>query len=273
MEIGVCSFSFHRLLAAGRQDIFQYILDCKKLGCTQLDPWNAHLAAGAAGGNVLHAGHNPAQSQHLGPPEDSFVTRVKDAAARAALPFGCIAVDGAHVYEETLEKRKENRQRAYRWIEVASKLAARQIRIDAGGSAAMPADEFEIIVEGFADLKTRCAEAGVELIMENHFGASVVPQNVAKICEHAKVGLLLDSYNWKLGRQAEGWMTCAKFARACHVKTFAFLEDGEEMTMNVKGFIEVMKRAGYRGAWGVESVPVDGDEMGAAQKTIQLLEK
>jgi sugar phosphate isomerase/epimerase len=256
IEIGICSFSFHRLLAAGKQDIFRYITDCKALGCTQLDPWNAHLSVLKDGEGVLHAGHNPDRAQHLSAVDDSYIEKVKEAAKREGLPFGCIAVDGANVYE------------------IAGQLGAKQVRIDAGGTAEMPEEEFEVIVEGFEDLVRRCGERGIELVMENHWGASVIPSNVVRIVEAVKgLGLLLDSYNWALGRQAEGWIWCAKYARACHVKTFAFTEDGEELTMNVKGFVELMKREGYRGAWGVESVPVDGDEMGAARKTVQLIRK
>ena len=36
--------------------IFKFITDCKELGCTQLDPWNAHLATIRQGDAVLHAG-------------------------------------------------------------------------------------------------------------------------------------------------------------------------------------------------------------------------
>jgi sugar phosphate isomerase/epimerase len=252
MEIGICSYSFHRLLEAGKQDMFRYILDCKKLGCTQLDPWNAHLTS----------------------TDDAYIAKVKEAAKRAELPFGCIAVDGGHIYEPTLEARRKNRERAYEWIEISRKLGARQIRLDAGGSAEMPGEEFEIILEGFEDLNKRCREAGVELVMENHFGASVIPENVVRILDAVKgVGLLLDSFNWAKGREAEGWILCAKYAKACHVKAFAFTEDGEELTTNVKGFVGVMKKNGYRGAWGVESVPIDGDEMGAAGKTIALIRR
>jgi sugar phosphate isomerase/epimerase len=272
--IGICSFSFHRLLAAGKQDIFRYITDCKTLGCTQLDPWNAHLSDLSRGDDVLHAGHNPDQAQHLSAVDDSYLAKVKEAARRAELPFGCIAVDGAHVYEPSAEKRKENRARAYRWIDIAAQLGAKQIRLDAGGSAAMPPEEFEIIVEGFEDLTARCGDRGIELVMENHWGSSTMPANVVKIMEAVKgLGLLLDSYNWALGKHAEGWLSCAKYAKACHVKTFAFTSDGEELTTNVRGFIQLMKSKGYRGAWGVESVPVDGDEIAAARKTITLIKK
>ena len=44
MELSICSYSFHRALAAGKQDMLRYIADCRELGCTQLDPWNGHLA-------------------------------------------------------------------------------------------------------------------------------------------------------------------------------------------------------------------------------------
>ncbi len=250
-EIGICSYSFHRLLEDGKQDMFAYIRDCKKLGCTQLDPWNEHFAA----------------------TDDSYLAKVKETARRAELPCGLIAVDGAHIHEPTAEARAAKRQNAYRWIEIAGKLAAKQIRLDAGGTAAMHADEFAIIVEGFEDLKKKCRDAGLELVMENHFGASVIPDNVVKIIDATGIGLLLDSFNWAKGKEAEGWIKCARFARACHIKAFAFADDGEELTTNVGAFVKLMKKAGYRGAWGVESVPIDGNEMAAAEKTIALIRR
>ena len=251
IQIGICSYSFHRLLEIGRQDMFAYITDCKKLGCTQLDPWNEHFLS----------------------TDDTYIAKVKEAAKRAELPFGLIAVDGGHIHEPTAEARQEKRRTAHHWIEVARKLGATQIRLDAGGTAAMPAEEFEIILDGFADLKKRCKDAGLELVMENHFGASVIPDNVVRICEAAGIGLLFDSFNWAKGKEAEGWIKCAKFARACHIKAFAFADDGEELTTNVGAFVKTLKKTGYRGAWGVESVPIDGDEIGAAGKTITLIKK
>ena len=86
VEIGVCSFSFHRLLAAGKQDVFQYILDCKKLGCTQLDPWNAHLSALKDGDAIIFAGRNPGKANQLSAVDDAYIAKVKDAAKRVGLP-------------------------------------------------------------------------------------------------------------------------------------------------------------------------------------------
>src|SRR5437764_11451702 len=75
MQIGICSYSFHRLLAAGKQDVFRFITVCKELGCTQLDPWNAHLSAFKDGEAVLHAGHNPSESHHLTAMDEGYIDR------------------------------------------------------------------------------------------------------------------------------------------------------------------------------------------------------
>jgi sugar phosphate isomerase/epimerase len=274
LPIGVCSFSFHRLLAAGKQDVFQYILDCKSLGCTQLDPWNAHLSPVKDGDAVLHAGKNPHRSHHLSAADGQYIDRVRAAADRAEMPFGTIAVDGAHVYEPTEEARRVNRANAYRWIDVARRLGATQMRIDAGGPEEMPDEVFEIIVQGYKDLIARAGEHEIEVLLENHWGPTKIPANVEKLCTAVKgLGLLYDTHNWKPELRAEGQRRCAKFARATHVKTFGFASDGAPIDVDAETPVRLLLQAGYSGTWGVESVPRDGDEMGGARKTIELIRR
>ncbi len=274
MEIGICSFSFHRLLAAGKQDIFQFITDCKELGCTQLDPWNAHLSVIRSGDEVLHAGHNPHKSQHLSAVDEDYIERVKDAADTAGLPFGCIAVDGAHIYDPDPEARAVHRARAYRWLDVCEKLGAKQARIDAGGPEEMPDDVFQIIRDGYVDLIARGQDNGVEILVENHWGPTVIPDNVIKMIEsNDGLGLLLDTHNWKPELKEEGRRRCAKYARATHIKTLDWDDQGNETTEDIPTAIHILREAGYQGAWGIESVPRDGDEYGGARKTIALIQK
>jgi sugar phosphate isomerase/epimerase len=274
LKIGVCSFSFHRLLAAGKQDVFQYILDCKALGCTQLDPWNAHLSPVKDGDAVLHAGKNPHRSHHLSAADTDYIDRVRAAADRAGMPFGTIAVDGAHVYEPTAEARKVNRANAYRWIDVAARLGATQVRIDAGGPEEMPEEVFEVIVEGYNDLIARAAEHGIEVLLENHWGPTKIPAKVEKLCMAVKgLGLLYDTHNWKPELRAEGQRRCARFARATHVKTFGFDARGTPIDVDVNTPVCLLQQAGYSGTWGVESVPRDGDEIAGVRKTIDLIRR
>jgi sugar phosphate isomerase/epimerase len=273
MDISICSYSFHRLLEAGRQDVFQYITDCADLGCTLLDLWNGHLPT------LWDDPERPPssftlESAELTPAELDFLAEVKAAADQANLPFGCLAIDGTYIYEDTLEKRQANRIKAYRWLNIAERLGAQQVRIDSGGTADMPDDMFAIIVEGYNDLIPRARAKGIEVIIENHWGASNEPENVVRILENVNgLGLLFDTANWADGKQEEGWTRCARYARATHIKTYAFDAEGNETTVDVPRAIRYLLDAGYNGSWGIESVPRDGDEYDGAKKTIALIQR
>jgi sugar phosphate isomerase/epimerase len=274
LQIGICSFSFYRLLAAGKQDIFQFIADCKELGCTQLDPWNAHLSVIKSGDDVIKAGHNPEKSIHLSAADEEYIDKVNAAAKAAGLPFGTIAVDGAHIYSKDPEYRKANRARAYRWLEVAHKLGAKQVRIDAGETETLPPDIFQIIKDGYLDLIARGKDKGIEILFENHWGPTLVPENVEKLMENIPgLGLLYDTHNWKPEVKAEARKRCAKYARATHVKTLDWDAAGNEIAEDVPTAIGYLKKAGYKGAWSIESVPKDGDEYAGARKSVALVRK
>lgn len=274
MELGICSYSFHRLLAAGKQDIFRYITDCAEFGCTQLDPWNAHLANLKSGDTAIQAGNNPQQSHQLLSAADvEYIDKVEEAADRSGIPWGCIAVDGAHIFEPTEEARRANRQRAYRWLQIADKLGAEQVRIDAGGPENMPDDAFKVIVDGYNDLIARANPLGIEVLFENHWGPTLIPDNCVQLCDSIEgLGMLLDTHNWKEGLRDEGRRKCAKYARASHIKTLNW--DGDkEVGENAEEAIKILQDAGYRGAWGIESVPKDGDEYAGCRKTIELIRR
>ncbi|PJF41317.1 MAG: hypothetical protein D6737_10860 [Chloroflexi bacterium] len=270
-QFAVCSYSFHRALAAGEQDIFRYISDCKELGMAQLDPWNGHLVPISEESDRLKASDPdaPLSSESI-----AYLEQVKAAGDAVELSFGCVAVDGAHVYEPTAEARRANRGAAYRWIDAARRLGARQIRLDAGGPEELTDEIFDIIVEGYHDIVKRAADNGVEVVMENHWGSSHIPTNVVRILDAVDgLGLLFDSHNWAEGLREEGWQRCAKYARAAHIKTFEFDDDGNDPAGEIPRVIHLLADAGYDDVWGIESVPYDGDEYGAVKKTMALIER
>ena len=274
MEISIASYSFHRLLGKGQQDIFQYIQDCKTLGCTRLEPWNAHFTMIHERDNVIKTEAYSSEASRLTEAEVEYLSLVKQAANQVELPFGCIAVDGAYIYDDSEVQRNKNRAKAYRWLSIAEKLGAQYVRIDAGGRETWEGDVFPIIVEGYRDIIARARVLGIEVLVENHWGISTEPENLIRLLEAVPdLGLLLDSFNWAYGKQAQGWLQCAKYAKATHIKTFAFTESGEELTQNIATFCKLLIENGFKGCWGVESVPIDGDEFTAARQTIALIKE
>ena len=273
MELSICSYSFHHLLEAGNHDVFQYIKDCHALGCTQLDLWNGHLPS-----FLDDAARSPSsytlEDAQLSADEVDYLARIKAAADIAGLPFGCLAVDGAHIYEDSPEARHAQQIKAYRWLNIAEQLKAEQIRIDSGGPSEMPEDVLEIIVKGYNDLIPRARDKGMEVVIENHWGASRIPENVVRMLEAVpELGLLFDTGNWPAEMRETGWTQCARYARATHLKTYAFDHDGNETTVDIPRAMHLLQDAGYQGSWGIESVPREGDEYEAAQKSIALVRR
>ncbi|MBN1875179.1 MAG: sugar phosphate isomerase/epimerase [Anaerolineae bacterium] len=272
MKLSICSYSFHRLLAAGEQDIFKYITDCKELGCTHLDPWNSHFAPLKESDIAFKEGR--VASAEVSPQEKAYLEKVKEAAGAVGMPFGCIAVDGAHIYEPTEAARRANRALAYKWLDVAGQLGTAQVRIDAGGPPEMPDDVFAIIVEGYHDVIARAREKGIEVLVENHWGPTNNPDNVVRLMEAVDgLGLLFDTNNWIKERQEEAWNMCAKYARASHVKTFCFDEEGNEPTVDIPKVMHILLDTGFDGVWGIESVPREVDEYEGVKRTIALMKR
>lgn len=273
MKFSICSYSFHRLLESGKQDMFRYITDSRALGASHLEPWNAHLAVIAEGDARIRAAGDPTKAALTGE-EIAYLNRVKAAADAEGLPFGCLAVDGAHIYEDTPDKRAMNRALRFRWLDVAARLGAAQMRIDAGGPEHMPDAAFEIIVEGYREIVARARERGVEVVIENHWGPSRFPLNAIKILDAVEgLGLLFDTNNWAEGWQEKGWEMCARHARATHIKTFRFDKAGDDPTVDLAKAIHILRAAGYDGIWGIESCPVEVDEYEGVRRTAALIER
>jgi hypothetical protein len=98
----------------------------------------------------------------------------------------------------------------------------------------------------------------VEIIIENHWGASRSPENLARILDAVDgLGLLFDTQNFPPDRKEACWQRFAPHARSVHVKTFEFNAQGNDPTVDIPAVRT--PTAGYTGCWGIESVPRDGD--------------
>lgn len=254
MRYSLCSYSLHRTVEAGKLDVFGYNQFCRQAGFTQLDPWNAHIERAYD--------------------DNGYLAELKASGEDLGLPYGCIAVDGAHIYEPSAQAREENCRRRYRWLEIAAELGAEQLRIDAGGREEALDDILPVIVAGYRDIIDRARSHGIQIIIENHWGPTNDLVGMRRLLDAVPdLGLLFDSHNWPAGALEQAWREYAKDAALTHVKTFTFDANGNDPTVDVPGLVRLLQDAGYDGAWGIESSPEDGDELGAAEKTLALLKR
>jgi sugar phosphate isomerase/epimerase len=244
MKLGICSFSFHRTIGSGELDVFSYIDTCAKLGCTQIDPWSAHLCPPEDAAAVLKAGKNPSQSHELlVGVDEAFLDCVAAHAKRVGLPFGTFAVDGAHIYEESREIFESNRRRALSWIDAAGKMGASQVRIDAGGPAVLTEEIFKTIVNGYHELLTCAKRAGVELLIENHWGPSTNPEQLIRILDACPgLGLLFDTRNFPADRREAARKLLAPRARGTHLKSKRFDATGDDADDPMATCIDLLTR-------------------------------
>ncbi len=253
-RFSICSYSFRRSFESGSMDYQGYVAFNQRQGFSQLDPWMKHL--------------EPALE------DKAWLADAKRMAEDAGLPYGCIAVDGGHMYEEDPARLSECREMAVRWLDVAASLGATQMRIDTGGPEALTDEVFAIIVEGYNELIPRAQAANVEILVENHWGPTKYAENTVRLLEEVEgLGLLFDTNNWADGTHERAWELCAPYARLTHFKTFSFDSRGDDPSVDLKKACSILLEGGYRGVWGIESTPEDGDEEGAAVKTMALLQR
>jgi sugar phosphate isomerase/epimerase len=224
MKTSICSYSFYRMVKDGKQDMFQYITDCNELGVDLIDPWSGYSEA---------PGQERGQPPLMDNPDYADdIDKIKTEGDAVEMPFGCVALDRAHIYEPI----EANRQRTSQWLDVTARLGGTTMRIDTGPRVeTWTDDEFQIIVAGYNDLIAEAKTKGVQIIVENHWGPTKHPENTVRTLEAVKgLGRLFDSNNWAEGTQEKAWDMCAKYATFTHFKTFSFDENGDDPSVDLR---------------------------------------
>jgi len=280
-DFSVISFSFKNSFRDGEMDLFSWIDTCAELGIKAIDPWAAHFSKLKDPAKQLFTGTNPGQSEVvLDAAEHDFLDAVREHVEQRGLAFNCLATDGpSYIYKPEEWKRPQCRKLAKRWIDAASRMGCPMVRIDPGQwwEAEVPDEVMRIIVDGYRDLVAYGRDRDVAIVIENHWGCSNVVDNLLRIMNEVDgLGMLFDSNNWRNSReQARGWRECAPYAKALHIKCLYWADDGEELNQHVGHAVQLLKRAGYDGYWGIESAPADPDvsELEGVKRTMALIDK
>lgn len=228
MKLSVISYSFRGLQDAGRIDVFGYLESVRyRYDLRAADLWNGTLAS----------------------LDSDYVAQVREEMDARDLTLACLAVDGAHIWDSDADLREANHQEALAHLEAAEKLGARSVRIDVGGRASEFDDgQFEFVVKRFREYARRAYDGGYRIGPENHFGPALVPDSMRRIYEAVAspaYGIMLHIGHWVEGREDEGDTLAAPWTYHTHI-------DWRIATTCLEAKMDVLRKAGYAGYWGVE---------------------
>lgn len=155
----------------------------------------------------------------------------------------------------------------YRWVEIARELGCHSIRVNAASEGDWNTQR-DLAADGLARLTAFGAEAGINVIVENHGGISSNGAWLAEVMRtvnHPMCGTLPDFGNFNMGEENGGWYDIYQgvtelmpFAKAVSAKSHNFDADGNERDKDYLRLMRIVLDAGYRGHVGIE---YEGSEM------------
>lgn len=176
-------------------------------------------------------------------------------------------------------------QNHFKWVDAAQFLGCHSIRVNAAGQGT--AEEVgAAATEGLHDLAEYAAQAGLNVIVENHGGYSSNAQWLTTVIQNTEMencGTLPDFGNFCIQRTEDG---CAEeydryqgvrelmpYAKAVSAKANNFNDAGMEADMDYPRLLGIVKEAGYDGWIGIEYEGNDLSEDAGIRATKELLLK
>ena len=210
---------------------------------------------------------------------DVYVDQLRSRADSVGVTMLSIAVDGhGNLSALDEDERKQAVQNHEKWFCICQKLGCNAFRANSGGSHGADATEAEIeqCIKSFGELAAIGEGAGIRVMMENHGGVSVSPDNIVQVMEavdSAYCRVLADFLNWRPeDDKVENLKTVAPYAWATHAKFLSFDDDGESNEIDCKSVMKIFEAAGYINPFGIEYEGHTDDHVGVL-KSKALIER
>jgi L-ribulose-5-phosphate 3-epimerase len=191
-----------------------------------------------------------------------YLQELKGNAEKQGVKFVLIMVDGEGDMIATDKKERMQAAIAHRkWIDIANYLGCHAIRCNLGGSRVTDwktdKDLVSRAVESFSHLLEYAKGANLNVVLENHGGASSDPEvmvAVMKAINNPNFGTLPDFGNVNPGDDnAEVLRKILPYAKGISVKASWQPDGTHSKAWDLERMISICRDAGYHGFWGIES--------------------
>lgn len=166
-----------------------------------------------------------------------------------------IMIDGEGPLGSTVEQERiQAVENHYKWVEAAKFLGCHAIRVNAAGEGT-PDEVKAAAIDGLGRLSEFAAQHSINVIVENHGGISshgdwlsAVLQGVGK----PNCGSLPDFGNFYEYDRYQGVEDLMPFAKGVSAKANDFDAQGNEVNIDYRKMLQIVKDAGYRSYVGIE---------------------
>ena len=213
--------------------------------------------------------------------DKSYLAELKKRAAGEGVRNLLIMCDreGALGDADTAKRKKavENHQK---WVEAGQYLGCHSIRVNAQSSGSYD-EQVERAADGLRQLSEFAANAGLNVIVENHGGLSSNGAWLAAVMRKVNLtncGTLPDFGNFQIGKGQEydrykGVTELMPFAKGVSAKSHDFDAQGNEIHTDYRRMLKIVRDAGYRGHVGIEYEGSKLSEPVGIRATKTLLER
>ena len=256
-DISLAQWSLHKTIFDGKLD-------------------NLDFSATAANTFGIHAVEYVNQFFKDKAKDTAYLTNLNQRAKDNGVKNVLIMIDGEGPLGSTVEKeRLQAVENHYKWVEAAKFLDCHAIRVNAAGEGT-PEEVKAAAIDGLGRLSEFAAQHGISVIVENHGGISshgdwlsAVLQGVGK----ANCGSLPDFGNFYEYDRYQGVKDLMPFAKGVSAKANVFDQKGDEVNIDYRKMLQIVKDAGYNGYIGIEYEGSELSEAEGIKATKRLLER
>lgn len=265
-EISLAQWSLHRTFRKGDLDNLDFAKTAKGFGINAIEYVNQFFKDKAK--------------------DNAYLTQMMERANDEGVKSLLIMVDGEGNLGGTDDAERTTAvENHYKWVDAAKFLGCHSIRVNAAGRGTRE-EVAAAAVDGLGRVSAYGAQAGINVIVENHGGYSSDGQWLSQVISQVGMdncGTLPDFGNFCIERGEDG---CANeydrykgvtelmpFAKAVSAKSHDFDDAGNEIHTDYKKMMQIVKNAGYSGFVGVEYEGSELSEMDGIKATAELLKK
>ncbi|RMD75706.1 MAG: sugar phosphate isomerase/epimerase [Bacteroidetes bacterium] len=224
--------------------------------------------------------------------DKAYLAEMKKRADDLGVYIHLIMIDGEGAMADLNEaRRRQAVENHYKWVDAAALLGCKSIRVNAHGEGS-PEEVAAAAVDGLGRLAEYAAQAGLNVLVENHGGYSSNGKWLAGVMRQVgkpNVGTLPDFGNFCLKySEAERWQDrqCLEwydrylgvaelmpFAKAVSAKSHDFDAEGNETGTDYRLMMQIVKDSGYTGYVGIEYEGTTLPEDEGIRRTLDLLRR